>query len=136
MLSFPFYIVFFLTICKPGSEKKIFQEDILGYTYYLFVFQTVASSSDVFQKGGYHSLLAGLKCTGFTRLFPSEKSSLCCAKQALILSALKLFSVHLYLWLPVIHELASLLCPFLSPKENGRSCYGCLSPSRSHNKIP
>lgn len=41
---------FFLTICKPGSEKKIFQEDILDYTYYL-CFKLLLLPQTCFRKG-------------------------------------------------------------------------------------
>lgn len=134
MLYFLFYIVFLLTICKPGSEKK----NIPGRYFrlhLLFVFQAVVSLSYMFQKGGSTFASCGKMHRAYKAVSLREVS-LGFVRQTLILSPLKLFSMHLYLWFPVIHELVPLLCPFLSTKQNSRTSHGCPGLFRSHNKIP
>lgn len=71
------YLTLLLTVSEPGNERKLSREDNLGCIYYLFVFQIVASSSYMFQKGGPMFVSCG-KHSGCTRLFPSEKSPALC----------------------------------------------------------
>lgn len=131
MTVLQFYLMLLPTASEPGNEKKLSQEDNLGYIYYLFAFQIVAPSSNVFVNCGkplraYKAVsLREVPCivrSQFSSCHPGD-SCLCVS-----ISASSVF---------LTFTDCSLCCILAFPhKEKGRNCFGCLSLFRSLNKIP